>query len=117
MLRFVLAAVTITLVACPPALAHAILIDSTPAANSTATGPDVAFTLHYNSRIDKGRSKVTIRKPDSSEDRLPIDSSGPEDVLLTKATLPTGHYDLRWQVLAIDGHITRGDVPFDVKAP
>ncbi len=24
---------------------------------------------------------------------------------------------LRWQVLAVDGHITRGDVPLSVKAP
>jgi hypothetical protein len=29
---------------------------------------------------------------------------------LTKA----GPYVVRWQVLAIDGHITRGDVPFTV---
>jgi copper resistance protein C len=25
-----------------------------------------------------------------------------------------GSYSVRWQVLAIDGHITRGDVPFTV---
>ena len=25
-----------------------------------------------------------------------------------------GRYVVRWQVLAIDGHITRGDVPFTV---
>jgi hypothetical protein len=28
-----------------------------------------------------------------------------------------GAYVVRWQVLAVDGHITRGDVPFTVTAP
>jgi hypothetical protein len=32
----------------------------------------------------------------------------------TTATLTPGPYVLRWQVLAIDGHITRGDVTFTV---
>jgi methionine-rich copper-binding protein CopC len=31
--------------------------------------------------------------------------------------LAPGQYRLRWQVLAIDGHLTRGDIPFTVKAP
>jgi hypothetical protein len=31
--------------------------------------------------------------------------------------LTPGVYVLRWQVLAIDGHITRGDVPFTVMEP
>jgi len=31
--------------------------------------------------------------------------------------LAPGAHVLRWQVLAIDGHITRGDVPFTVVAP
>jgi methionine-rich copper-binding protein CopC len=28
-----------------------------------------------------------------------------------------GKYRIRWQVLALDGHITRGDIPFIVTAP
>jgi hypothetical protein len=36
-------------------------------------------------------------------------------VIECDATLTTpGAYVVRWQVLAIDGHITRGDVPFTV---
>jgi methionine-rich copper-binding protein CopC len=29
--------------------------------------------------------------------------------------LSAGEYILRWQVLASDGHITRGEIPFQVK--
>jgi len=29
--------------------------------------------------------------------------------------LAPGKYTLRWQALAVDGHITRGEVPFTVE--
>jgi methionine-rich copper-binding protein CopC len=46
---------------------------------------------------------------------LKITPSGPPDLLETSTELTTlGAYVVRWQVLAIDGHITRGDVPFTV---
>jgi methionine-rich copper-binding protein CopC len=46
---------------------------------------------------------------------LRIAPSGPPDLLEASAKLATpGAYVVRWQVLAIDGHITRGDVPFTV---
>jgi methionine-rich copper-binding protein CopC len=38
-------------------------------------------------------------------------------VLHATAHLAPGNYTIRWQVLAVDGHITRGDVPFTVTAP
>jgi methionine-rich copper-binding protein CopC len=31
--------------------------------------------------------------------------------------LAPGDYRLRWQVLAYDGHITRGEIPFTVMHP
>jgi methionine-rich copper-binding protein CopC len=97
-----------------PAAAHAILMDSVPAVNATAKGPDIAIDLRFNSRIDHKRSRLTLTLPDQSQQVLPIDIDGPDDRLDTKASLPPGIYTLRWQVLAIDGHITRGDVPFTV---
>jgi len=42
---------------------------------------------------------------------------GPPDLLTTTAALSPGGYVVRWQVLAVDGHITRGDVPFTVTGP
>jgi len=45
---------------------------------------------------------------------LPITSEGAGDILTTNAELAAGAYSLRWQVLAIDGHITRGDLVFTV---
>lgn len=97
-----------------PAVAHAILIESSPAVNGSVAGPTVQLSFRYNSRIDKGRSRLTLTYPDRSQKVLPIAAEGEDDILTSNADLPSGHYSLRWQVLAIDGHITRGDVPFDV---
>jgi copper resistance protein D len=54
------------------ARAHAILMESTPAANATVAGPAVDFTLRYNTRIDGTRSRLTLTLPDRSTQVLPI---------------------------------------------
>jgi hypothetical protein len=94
--------------------AHAILIDSQPAIAGTVKAGPIDVTLRYNSRIDARRSRLTLTQPDHSQTVMPISPGPHEDVLTTKADLSPGAYVLRWQVLAVDGHITRGDVPFTV---
>lgn len=106
----------VALVFSPTAEAHAILVQSTPAADGKVAGPHLVFSLRYNSRIDKARSRLQLIKPDKSQITLGIAPDGPEDVLTTTATLDPGAYTLRWQVLAIDGHITHGILPFTVTA-
>ena len=100
-----------------PALAsaHAILLDSQPAARGSVPPGPLRITLRYNSRIDHARSRVTLRAP-GGDTVLPIAPGGPEDTLDTQTELAPGDYTLRWQVLAVDGHITRGDVPFSVRS-
>jgi methionine-rich copper-binding protein CopC len=97
-----------------PAAAHAILMESVPAVNGTAQGPEIAFDLRFNTRIDHKRSRLTLIRSEASQQVLPIDRDGADDHIATRASLPPGTYTLRWQVLAVDGHITRGDVPFTV---
>jgi len=99
------------------AFAHAVLMASTPAVESSVRAGQVAITLRYNSRIDRARSRVSLTRPDRTQSVLPVAADGPPDALATSATLTPGAYVLHWQVLAIDGHITRGDVPFSVTAP
>lgn len=108
------AALCAAVLSCAPlrAGAHAILLDSQPASGASAPAGRVAFLLRYNSRIDAERSRLTLTGPDGTASVLPITAGGPPDVLAAHADLSAGSYSLRWQVLAIDGHITRGDVPF-----
>jgi len=96
---------------------HAVLKTSSPAANASVAGPDVPVILQFNVRVDAARSKVQLLHPDNSVTDLPLEKDAAPDTLKSKATgLAPGNYKIQWQVLAPDGHITRGIVPFTVKA-
>jgi hypothetical protein len=99
------------------ASAHAILEDSQPAAGGKVPAGTIALHLRYNSRIDRPRSRLTLTGPNGQHAPVKIQSGGPPDVIDASVALTPGSYVVRWQVLAIDGHITRGDVPFTVTGP
>ena len=100
------------------AIAHAILEQSQPAAGGHVPAGKVTLTFDYNSRVDRARSRLTLTRPDKTQAVLKIDQSGPPNVISTSTELTApGAYAVRWQVLATDGHITRGDVPFTVTGP
>jgi copper resistance protein C len=108
-------AATVLFVVAQMAEAHAILKETSPAANSVVKGPDVPIKLRYNVRIDAARSKLQLLMPDNSTTNLTIEPQPAPDVLTSKATgLKPGAYRVQWQVLAPDGHITRGQIPFSV---
>jgi methionine-rich copper-binding protein CopC len=96
--------------------AHAVLMDSTPKQNSTVKGPDVDITLRYNVRIDGGRSRVELVGPDGNDTNLTLEKQPSPDKLQCKASgLKPGSYKLIWNVLASDGHMSKGEVPFKVQ--
>ncbi len=109
--------VAMFLLAAIPAHGHAILVKSSPAANSVVTGRAMSIVLIFNSRIDGQRSSVNIVGPDGSEHPLPLGiQNSPETLGSYIQDLQSGSYRLIWQVLAVDGHITRGEIVFSVQA-
>jgi len=97
------------------AAAHAVLLEASPAASSSVKGPDVPIRLRYNVRVEATRSRLSLLMPDKSVKPLAMGEQPSPDVLTTQAAaLAPGEYRIRWQVLASDGHITRGEVPFTV---
>ena len=98
------------------ALAHAVLLSSTPQKNVAVSGPEVAISLRYNSRVDGARSTLSLQKPDGTIETVGgLTQPRPDVLSATGHGLAKGAYVLRWQVLSSDGHITRGEVPFQVK--
>jgi methionine-rich copper-binding protein CopC len=98
-----------------PAGAHAIIIAAAPAPGAMLHAADLPVHLRFNSRIDLARSRLTLIGPDASTRTLPLDATAGPDMLAAEATgLVPGQYRLRWQVLGIDGHITRGDIQFEI---
>jgi len=96
--------------------AHAILMESTPKQNSLVSGPDIDITLRYNVRVDGGRSRIRLIGADGTITVLTLAKQTKPDVLQSKATgLKPGAYKLQWNVLASDGHMSNGEVPFTVQ--
>ena len=109
--------VTVLIAASPRlALAHAVLLSSSPQKNASVNGPDITISLKYNSRVDGAHSSLTLVKPDGSVESVgALTQPLPDTLSATGHKLAKGAYKLRWQVLSSDGHITRGEVPFQVE--
>jgi copper resistance protein C len=95
---------------------HAILVASSPEANSIVSGPNIDISLKFNVRIDSARSVLRLVNDSRMERTLSLAPGKASNVVSATATDVTpGKYKLAWQVLASDGHITRGEVPFSAK--
>jgi methionine-rich copper-binding protein CopC len=115
--KFWLPTLTVAMLLPVLAQAHAILEESTPPAGASVKAGQLDLHLRFNSRIDHDRSRLTLIRPDHSHDTIPIAAGRPPDIIDAHVALTPGAYVVRWQVLAVDGHITRGDVPITVTAP
>jgi len=91
------------------ACGHAIVVAGRPAMNASVAPGKLEIRLEFNSRIDRQRSRLSLLRPDGT-----LDDS--QNVLAANidATM-SGPWKLDWQVLSLDGHITRGTVRFSVR--
>jgi methionine-rich copper-binding protein CopC len=113
--RIIVIALAGSMMAPACAVAHAILEQSEPPVGSSVPVGKVTMSFIYNSRVDRARSRLVLTRPDNTQTVLRINPSGAPNVINSGIELTApGSYVVRWQVLAIDGHITRGDVPFTV---
>ncbi len=88
-------------------------MSSQPADRGTLAAGSRELVLRYNSRIDKQRSRLTLEGTNARM-VLPLEDGQAPETLAAKAELTPGAYVVHWQVLATDGHMTRGDVRFTV---
>lgn len=100
------------------AAAHALVVASTPSANAEIAGPAVDLRIQFSDRIDKRRSKLGLLSTAGQAFTVePLDDGSADTLAGRVVGLATGSYRLQWQVLAVDGHITRGEIPFTVTTP
>ena len=99
------------------AFAHAIILSSKPAANAQVAKGPIDIVLQYNSLIDVGHSRVSLVDPAGKVTALEaIKGAAAGSLAAHGNTDSLGRWIIRWQVLSTDGHITRGDIPFEVIA-
>jgi len=95
--------------------AHAIILSSKPAANSQVAQGPVDILLQFNSRIDIDHSRVSLVDPAGKVMALAaVEGSAPGSLTASGKTDAPGKWIIRWQALSLDGHITRGEIPFQV---
>jgi len=98
------------------ALAHAVLLASTPSAHATVKGPEIDIHLKFNSRIDGAHSRLYLVDSSGKQRTLALSPQDAPDTLSAGSVkLSAGAYSIHWQALASDGHITRGEIPFVVQ--
>ena len=61
------------------------------------------------------RSRLTLVLPGGATQPLALLKQPAPEELAAHAELTPGAYTLRWQALAADGHISRGEIPFTVQ--
>ena len=98
------------------ALSHAIIVSAEPGMNSTVAQGVLEIRLAFNSRIDSKRSRLRLRRPDGVVTDVSLTPDDRPGVLAARAQVSAvGRWTLHWQVLSLDGHITRGEVSFSVR--
>ncbi len=118
MKKLFLTAVALFLLCCafsPLALAHAVLLSSMPTMHARVHGPVVAIDLKFNSRVDGSRSRLVLVLANGSAKALVLMKQPSPEELAARAAVTPGAYTVRWQAVAADGHITRGEIPFTVQ--
>lgn len=96
-------------------LAHAVMVKSDPPAGASIAGPVIPVALQFNSRVDARRSKIAMVTGDKEEQLVIGQQPSPDTVTTEIRNRKPGPCKLKWQVLASDGHITRGEFSFQVK--
>jgi methionine-rich copper-binding protein CopC len=100
-----------------PALAHARLEKTDPAAGTTSVAPVAAVNLYYSEELEPDFSKATLADDEGNpvDAVSSVDAKNPKHLVLTpKTPLGPGAYHLNWYVLSIDTHKTQGSYKFKV---
>jgi copper resistance protein C len=98
-----------------PLEGHAILLSTVPASNETIHGGAAQLQLRFNARIDAKRSRLILVLPGGGDRALTAEQPSPGILTSEVSGLAPGSYILQWQVLAEDGHITRGQLTFHAR--
>ncbi|EHR53601.1 putative copper export protein [Saccharomonospora marina XMU15] len=108
--------VVTALAAAPPAVAHAVLIDSTPGNWELLANPPRQVTLRFSEPVDVGLAQVRLIGPDGSEvDGVSTPrASGADAVSVTLPSLRRGTHTVSYRVVSADTHPVRGALSFSV---
>lgn len=88
-----------------------------PAVGSTVRTPPTQVKVWFTERLEPAFSSVQVfdangKRVDNADAH--VDPSDATLLIVTLSRLAPGTYRVRWRVLSIDSHVTKGDFSFDV---
>lgn len=101
----------------PAAVAHDVLIDSSPADGEVLTESPESVTLTFNNPPMEVGSVIVVEDVDGAtvvEEEGTVEGTGVR--LELDEPLPNGDYTVAWRVASSDGHPIEGRIPFTVEA-
>ena len=112
--RVTFAAVAAVLLVAPPAVAHSLLLESSPAAEATLATLPPHLTLRFNNRIEKRLSRINLLNERGTPQPLTIvvAEGGADRLTAVVPPLEPGAYRVEWHVLSTDGHVVSGSFGF-----
>ena len=117
-MRALLLAAALGLALVDAALAHALLVASSPARRAVLSHPPARVELWFNERLESAYSTLSVETAAG----VPVDRGdvtvGPDDPRKLSVTLPalaSGRYVVRYRALSVDGHLVESSFVFSVK--
>ena len=94
---------------------HGILLESSPTHGSVLRTSPNRIVLHFNAILEPSITQVNL--VDLDADRTPLGvmkMSSKNTVVARIPPLQPGVYNVRYKVLATDGHVTEGSIRFTI---
>lgn len=103
----------------PTVWAHAHLQQQTPAANTEVSPSPNQLTLDFSEGVEASFSGLTLLDPRgktvSTEPAVRSESNNKQLIIPLQRSLAPGLYTVKWHVVSVDGHKTKGQYQFSVK--
>ena len=114
LLSFVLVAL---LAASIDASAHAVVVESTLQDGAEVASAPATVELRFNVRIEQALSRASLKSASGMVPLAPRRGTSRQSnrLIVPLPALGAGAYELRYQVLAADGHTTQGVLRFRVQ--
>jgi methionine-rich copper-binding protein CopC len=114
--RFAVAVVL--LAAASAAFGHAVVVESTPRDGAELAVAPGNVELRFNVRIEPALARASLKSGSGRPVPLELDATASAQSNRIRVSLPPlapGAYELRYQVLATDGHTTQGLLRFRIR--
>jgi methionine-rich copper-binding protein CopC len=102
---------------CAPALAHARLLQESPASGASLEEPPEQVRLRFSEPVDAEFDPLRVFDAEGNrvdEDDARVDPDDARVLVVGLKDLPWGSYRVEWRVTSVDGHIVEDAYAFNV---